>query len=95
MNIIAVCRRPLGPGDDLEMIHSPHLWPFYPVLPLTNPKMDDPLIIGTSCPGVIIADHPEKVLLGVMFLMDFRNPTIPSIQYASVQQMLAAGWQVD
>lgn len=84
----------LGPGDDLEMINSPDLWPCWPLLPLKNPKMDDPNMPGTSAPGVIIYTNPTRVILGCMFLMNFTDDT-PSIQYESVQAMLDAGWIVD
>lgn len=84
----------LGPGDDLEMINSPDLWPWYPMLPLKNPKMDDPHMPGTSAPGVITVGNPTRVLLGCMFMM-YPSESMPHIQYESVQALLDAGWIVD
>ena len=82
----------LGPGDDLEMIQSPWLWPYSVVLPMKNRTREDP-VLGGQLLGIIIAGHPKVILLGTLGLTDWS--TAPRIEYASVEALLADSWIVD
>lgn len=85
--------RRLGPGDELEMIDSPHLWPLWPVLPMKNYTKLCPLTGQKPMTGLIVAGNVTTVLIGTLGLTDWM--TAEEMVYASVQEMLVDGWIVD
>lgn len=88
----------LGPGDDLEMINTPSLWPTWPFLPVKRYEAEvsegfhDLAMLQL---GVIWARRPTTVMLGCLWLTDFAAPDAKHISYSSVEELLAASWRVD
>lgn len=75
--------------DDREMILRQHLWPNKTTLPLTNRNRKNE---GESRLGFLRIENPLTVYNGLIY----RDPaTLPTIQYASVDDLLADGWIVD
>ncbi len=83
--------RKLGPGDDLEMINSPHLWPWKDRLPVINRTKVCPFVGGMGMPGVIFKDNPTTVHVGLIFL----GLTGERFCYSSVAELLQEGWRID
>ena len=83
--------RRLGPGDDMEMIKSPELWPYTIYLPMKNYKRVGPGEFPDT--GIILAIRPTRVFLGTLGMTRWEKAE--HIDYASVEELLAAGWQVD
>ncbi len=81
----------LGPGDDAEMIDSPHLWPMWPVLPVKNYKLAGPGEFPET--GIIESGNPTVVLVGLLGLTKWE--TAPQMKYNSIAELLQAGWIVD
>lgn len=86
-------KRRLGPGDDLEMINNPDLWPLWPVLPLKNPREVDPVDGTKPNLGFIVHGQPTVVVIGVMLLTNLT--TARRRGYSSVEALLEDGWEVD
>lgn len=87
----------LGPGDDLEMLNSPGLWPRWPVLPVKRwVKEKNDLKLGV----VIDQEGPRSTviecnLIMVMLGFDLADPTLVRHVYWNHEAMLADGWVVD
>jgi|GEM_PF-6040018 hypothetical protein len=84
-------QRQLGPSDDLEMINSPELWPYAFYLPMKNYKRVGPGEFPDT--GIIIALRPTRLYLGTLGMTNWGKADF--IDYASVEDLLEAGWQVD
>lgn len=72
--------------NDREMILTPEAWPIWPVLPLKKR--------GEWETGFLLFGHGLKVYIGTIFLA-VELSELKSIQYSSVDELLAAGWVVD
>ena len=96
-------KKVLGPGDDLEMLCKPELWPKWPMLPVKNYKLADPKDHGFPLSGIVYAPMSMEVetdrytvYLGNMFCNpDPADPDGKKCVYDSFTDMLAAGWVVD
>lgn len=81
--------RVLGPGDDLEMITNPDLWPMWPYLPMKR-RVDSSIpesgfFYSTSLRGNTVVFYE-----GNMITAKSANKTD-----LTPEQVLAAGWIVD
>jgi len=85
--------RKLGPGDDLEMIQSPWLWPYSFYLPMKHKTRKDPNLFNSPVTGLILAGKPTVVLLGTLGLTDWTRAA--RVEYRTVEALLADGWIVD
>lgn len=83
----------LGPGDDLEMINSPALWPWSFYLPVKNPIEVDPTTGTKPNVGVIMSGQLTVVHLGCLFTTDFGKAEKRT--YPSGEALIADGWIVD
>lgn len=75
-----------------EMIEHPARWPWFPLLPVKK------YINGQSAPvvGVIIEKHPNRVYrVGLFDLRTELLATTDFDDFASLEDLLAAGWEVD
>ena len=89
-------KKKLGPGDDLEMMQSPDLWPQWPVLPMK--KRDD-----HNRPGVLVevlfkssyAWVPGATMFEKIKLNDPRLVLISKGDTAALQAILDDSWVVD
>lgn len=86
----------LGPGDDLQMMQSPDLWPIWPILPMK--KSDE-----HNKPGLLIEIMASYEYAWVPGATTFEKvaPTDPRVQRfakdntAKLEEILADGWVVD
>lgn len=83
----------LGPGDDLEMINSPALWPWRHYLPVKNPEEVDPVMGTKPNVGVIVSGQLTVVHIGCLFTKEFSRGEKRT--YPSVEALIADGWIVD
>lgn len=83
----------LGPGDDLEMINSPELWPLWPILAMKRYHKDKPGEFPET--GVIFDGEPTTVLVGCIGLTEFTHPECEKVTYRTVEDLLADRWIVD
>ncbi len=77
--------------DDKAMILNSKLWPWRSILPLVNQSKVCPFTGQPGMPGMILKGEPTTVYVGLMFL----GPTGQAFSYASVDELLSAGWHVD
>jgi hypothetical protein len=80
---------------DLEMLKNPDKWPAWPRLPLVirHPaRVSDPMTVG-----FLLGDPPSDGTYTVWFgnVFDPVYPTQPKKQYATVEELLKDGWEVD
>jgi hypothetical protein len=80
--------------DDLKMMRRPHLWPWWPVLPIKNYKRAKPgcLECGILCMDDLSGLPEPVVVLSNMFEIDENKK---QIQYDSLEAIVADGWVVD
>jgi hypothetical protein len=88
--------RIIAERDDKAMIEHPELWPTWPLLPMKNRRLmreqrDDP----NGGLGYINAAFPTLLWLGCVWIRLASKETIPTMQYESIDAMLADGWVVD
>ncbi len=89
------------PGDDLEFMNTPDLWPNWPLLPI-NRYPEAPK--GPEC-GILVACHEcrNTVFLVNMFSLEagsirdilIDKTEVKRIAYPSAEAILADGWIVD
>ena len=79
-------------GNHRAMMDSPNYWQRWPLLPIKRDRHRWP----DSEVGVLLDRRPIKVYLCNMWAIpeDTREGT-PSIEYASIDAVLADGWIVD
>lgn len=73
---------------DAEFIRDPEQWPLWPVLPMKR---------NSNTLAYLLGDPPETGPI-TLWLGNFRGPAAHgehSMEYSSVEAMLAAGWRVD
>ena len=81
-----------APITDKEFIEDPNLWPYWPLLPMKRHNGVD-----FQC-GLVLQNRPTVVLLGVNIYASDRAELLeraPRQSYASIDDMLADGWQID
>ena len=89
-----------GPGDDAEMIRSPHVWPAFPFLPVKRYETKDGHLDTMQC-GVIVVPGVKEDGGVVIYEANIVGLTIGMLMraeehaYASVDEALADGWIVD
>jgi hypothetical protein len=92
-------KKVLGPGDDLEMLCKPELWPKWPMLPMKNYKLADPKDHGFPLCGIVYdeagADRYPVYLGNTFCNPDPADPDVKKLVYDTFAKMLAAGWVVD
>ena len=77
---------------DVEMMQTPSEWPCHPYLPLTHSR---DTVHGTARLGFLLAGQGFTVFAENMFGLP-EQPGFPKIEeYASAEDVFAAGWLVD
>ena len=92
--------RVLGPGDDLEMLRSPELWPAYPVLPVKRygrGAMGDMPECGVVWAGheVVFVVNLYMLPKGTTYRKLVADESIKAYPYKTWEGLLMAGWVVD
>ena len=91
---------PFGPrteADHLEMMRHADRWPMWPYLPLKNRRRKCEMFPDMSATGIMLEGDSgaakPTVYLGVLGLGDIREWKVE--EYASLEAVLLAGWEVD
>ena len=79
--------------DDRAMILNDQLWPAWPVLYLKNPTKECPITKEKPMTGLMASNSRRIVFVGLMLFTDWENAQ--TMEYSSVDTLLADGWRVD
>ena len=93
-------KKKLGPGDDLEMLQTPDLWPNWPALPMRRYKPDQ--TVGFPEVGVVLdMEGLQNMVVKInLFYLNALNGAerirdAEKYRYESLEALLADGWIVD
>jgi hypothetical protein len=79
--------------DHRGMILNDQLWPQWPVLFMKNPTKECPITKTKPMTGLMASSSRTIVFVGPVMFTDWKNAQ--TMEYSSVDTLLADGWQVD